>query len=164
MSGEPADRLNRIEAYWQSYLDTLPPDSPIRSESYDAEMLGDSPELASELGALILSGTKTATCSALREYEAEDEPLPQVGEKFVVLGGDGIPLCIIETTEVEIRPYEEVDADFAFEEGEGDRSLEYWREAHWNFFTRSLAGIGKEPTMDMPLVCEKFRVVYGQAP
>jgi uncharacterized protein YhfF len=151
---------DRVESYWRSYLESLPADSPVRDEQYVAEGWGDSPEMADELGALIADGTKTATCSALWEYEAEDEPLPQVGLKSIVLDGKGDPLCIVETTEVEVRPYEEVDAGFAYEEGEGDRSLEYWREAHWSFFSRTLPNMGKEPTTDMPLVCERFRVVY----
>ncbi len=151
---------NRIEAYWRTYLETLPPGSPVRDEDYLAEGWGDSPEMADKLGALISDGTKTATCSALWEYEAEGEPLPETGEKTIVLGGNGDPLCIVETTEVAVRPYDEVDARFAHEEGEGDRSLEYWREAHWRFFSRALPNVGKEPTGDMPLVCERFRVVY----
>ena len=151
---------DRVESYWRSYLESLPADSPVRDEQYAAEGWGDSPEMADELGALIADGTKTATCSALWEYEAEDEPLPQVGLKSIVLDGKGDPLCIVETTEVEVRPYEEVDAGFAYEEGEGDRSLEYWREAQWRFFSRTLPNIGKEPTTDMPLVCERVRVVY----
>ncbi len=151
---------DRIEAYWKNYLATLTGGSPVRGEAYVAEGWGDSPQLADELGALIASGTKTAACSALWEYEAEGEPLPEVGVKTIVLYGNDDPLCIIETTEVEIRSYEEVDARFAYEEGEGDRSLEYWREAHWRFFSRTLPNVGKEPTMDMPLVCERFRVIY----
>jgi uncharacterized protein YhfF len=151
---------NHIEAYWQSYLDTLSEDSPVRDEQYLAEAWGDSPQMADELGALISAGTKTATCSALWEYEAEGESLPEVGVKTVVLDGNDAPLCIVETTEVEIRPYEEVDAQFAYEEGEGDRSLDYWREAHWRFFSHTLPNIGKEPTTDMPLVCERFHIVY----
>lgn len=152
---------DRIEAFWRSYLDTLPTDSPIREEEYEAEGFGDSPELADELGALISDGTKTATCSALWEYEAEGSPLPGVGEKLIVLDGKDEPLCILETTEVEVRPYDEVDARFAYEEGEGDRSLEHWRDAHWSFFSRTLPLIGKEPSLEMPLVCERFRVIYG---
>ena len=151
---------NSIETYWRSYLETLPPDSPVRDEEYVAEGWGDSPEMADELGALISAGTKTATCSALWEHEAEGSPLPETGLKTIVLDGNGDPLCIIEMTEVEVRPYDEVDAQFAYEEGEGDRSLEYWREAHRRFFSRTLPNIGKEPTPDMPLVCERFRVVY----
>jgi uncharacterized protein YhfF len=116
--------------------------------------------MADELGALISAGTKTATCSALWEYEAEGEPLPRVGTKTIVLDGKGDPFCIIETIEVEVRPFDDVDERFAYEEGEGDRSLRYWRDAHWRFFSRTLPKIGKEPTLNMPLVCERFRVVY----
>jgi uncharacterized protein YhfF len=151
---------DRIEAFWRSYLDTLPADSPVRNEQYLAERFGDSPQMANELGALVVNGAKTATCSALWEWEAEGSSLPEIGEKSIVLDGDDAPLCIIETTEVEVRPYDEVDARFAYEEGEGDRSLEFWREAHWRFFSRTLPNIGKEPTPEMPLVCERFRVIY----
>ena len=108
----------------------LPSDSPVRDERYVAEGWGDTPQMAGELGALIASGTKTATCSALWEYEATREPLPETGLKTIVLGGNSDPLCIVETTEVEVIPYDQVDAQFAYEEGEGDRSLEDWQEAH----------------------------------
>ena len=152
----------RIGAYWRRFLETLPPDSPVRGERYVAEAWGDSPRLADELGALILEGTKTATCSALWEYEAEGSDLPEVGSKTIVLDGNNDPLCIVETIEVSVRPYDEVDARFAYEEGEGDRSLEYWRDAHWRFFSRTLPNTGRDPSTDMPLVCERFRVIYNQ--
>jgi uncharacterized protein YhfF len=151
---------NRTEAYWRSYVDTLPVNSSARDEQYVAEGWGDSPEMVDELGALIASGTKTAACSALWEYEAEGEPLPKVGSKTIVVDGNGNPLCIVEMTEVEVVPYDRVDARFAYEEGEGDRSLAYWRDAHWRFFSRTLPNVGREPTTEMPLVCERFRVIY----
>jgi uncharacterized protein YhfF len=150
----------QIEAYWQSYLNTLPADSPLRQKKYSAEQFGDSPELADELGALIVAGTKTATCSSLWEWEADGDSPPTVGYITIVLNGENKPLCIIETTEVSVRAYNEVDAQFAYDEGEGDRSLQHWRDGHWYFFSRSLPKIGKEPTPDMPLVCERFRVIY----
>ena len=153
---------DHVEAYWRRYLDTLPPDSPVREETYLAEGWGDSPRMADELGGLIKNGTKTATCSALWEYEAGGEDLPEVGVKTVVLDGHGDPLCIVETTEVEIRPYDEVDAQFAHDEGEGDRTLAYWREAHRSFFSRTLPRVGREFTPQTPLVCERFRAVYAE--
>ena len=152
---------NQVEAFWRSYLETLPADSPIRGEEYAVERFGDSCQLADELGALIFDGTKTATCSALWEYEAEGASLPTVGSKLIVLDGNDVPLCVIDTTEVKVRPYDEVDARFAYEEGEGDRSLEYWRDAHWRFFSRNLPAIGKEPAPGMPLICERFRVIHA---
>jgi len=152
---------DRSATYWNGFLETLPADSLIHNERYVAEAWGDSPRLADELGALIVAGTKTATCSALWEYEAEGSALPEVGSKTIVLDGNNSPLCIVEATEVAVRPYDEVDARFAYEEGEGDRSLEYWRDAHWRFFSRTLPEIGRDPTIDMPLVCERFRVIYN---
>lgn len=114
---------------------------------------GDSPELADELLALVLSGTKTATCGALEGY-TDDEPFPVVGRRDVVLDGKGRPACVIETTEVTIRPFSAVDARFAADEGEGDRTLAYWRAAHQAFFERN-GGFSE----DMLLACERFKLV-----
>lgn len=110
---------------------------------------GDGPALADELLELVMQGTKTATCST------EDEPnISAPGERWIVLDGHGDPRCVIETTEVTFRRYDEVDAAFAYEEGEGDRSLAYWREAHRRYFGR----LGKFRE-DMMLMCERFRLV-----
>jgi uncharacterized protein YhfF len=110
---------------------------------------GDSPDLADALLELVLKGVKTATCST------EDEPnLSKPGECWIVLDGRGDPRCVIESTEITFRRYNGVDAAFAFEEGEGDRSLAYWRSAHRRYFTR----LGKF-SEDMMLRCERFRLV-----
>jgi uncharacterized protein YhfF len=149
-----------IEAYWQKFLATLPADSPYHDKLYDPDGFGDSPEMADELGALVLSGIKTGTCSSVWEWEAEGEALPETGSIWIILDGGGKPICIAETYEVTIRKYKEVDADFARDEGEGDLSLRYWREAHKNYFSRVFPKIGKEFSEDMPLVCERFRLIY----
>ena len=110
---------------------------------------GDGPELADELLALVLNGVKTATCST------EDEPNTSTpGERWIVLDGRGNPRCVIETLEVTYRRFGEVDPGFAYEEGEGDRSLAYWRDAHRRYFGRQ----GKF-SEDMMLMCERFRLV-----
>ena len=110
---------------------------------------GDGPELADELLDLVMKGVKTATCST------EDEPNTSTpGERWIVLDGRGQARCVIETTEVTYRRYNEVDAAFACDEGEGDRSLAYWRSAHRNYFGRQ----GKF-SEDMMLMCERFRLV-----
>lgn len=149
-----------IKAYWQKFLSTLPPDSRYYSKTYIAEGWGDGPEMADELGALIVQGIKTGTCSALWEWEAEGNPIPEAGYITIALDGRGEPLCIVETVEISIHKYNEVDADFARAEGEGDLSLEYWREAHRNFFSRVLPKVGREFSEDMLLVCERFKVIY----
>ena len=114
-----------VTGYWQKFLSSLPADSPYRARMYLAEGWGDSPAMADELGALIVQGTKTATCSAVWEWETEGNPIPQPGMITIALDGRGEPLCIVETIEITIRNYNEVDADFARDEGEGDLSLRY---------------------------------------
>src|SRR4029453_16689968 len=110
---------------------------------------GDGPELADELLNLVINGIKTATCST------EDEPNTSTpGERWIVLDGQGTPACVIETTEVTYRRYNKVDAAFAYEEGEGDRNLAYWREAHPIYFRR----LGRF-SEDMMLMCERFQLV-----
>ena len=110
---------------------------------------GDSPALADELAALVLAGTKTATC-----WAASDGASTYVGKQMVVLSGSGRPLAIIKTVELTQRRFSEVDAAFAYDEGEGDRSLSCWRQAHRRYFTR----LGQFAE-DMLLYCERFRVV-----
>ena len=149
-----------IEAYWQDFLKTQPPDSPYHGRSYIADHFGDNPAPADELAALVLSGVKTGTCSALREWEAEGNPIPEAGLISIILSGDGSPICILETTEVTLCRFDEVDEDFARSEGEGDLSLAYWRDAHKRYFSRTLPKIGKQFTDDMPLVCERFQVIH----
>jgi len=151
---------NALDAYWQEFLSTLPEDSLYHTRAFTAEGWGINPEMADRLGALIINGTKTATCSALWEWEAEGESPPETGAVTIVLDGCGEPMGIVETTEVSIRKHNEVDADFARNEGEGDLSLRYWREAHKSFFSRILPEIGLEFSEDMPLVCERFRLIY----
>ena len=110
---------------------------------------GDTPELADELLALVLAGRKTATC-----FAARDGQQTEVGQRWVVRDGTGRPRAVIETVELAQRRWEEVDEAFAHDEGEGDRSLATWRENHRAYFARN-GGFSE----DMPLWCERFRLV-----
>jgi len=110
---------------------------------------GDNPVLAEELAQLVLAGKKTATC-----WSVEEGTTTQVGKRMVMLDGAGRPRAVIETVELTQCRFDEVDAAFAFDEGENDRSLDGWRRAHERYFTR----LGQFAA-DMMLCCERFRVV-----
>lgn len=127
---------------------------------YEACFFGDSEELANELAALVLHGTKRATAGAVWSYEAEGKRLPQPGDLSIVTDWSGRPLCIIETQSVEVLPFHEVTAEFAATEGEGDGSLSFWQEAHRMYFTREFARAGREFSENMLVACERFGVVY----
>jgi uncharacterized protein YhfF len=154
-------KTSKIEAYWQAYLQSLPAEKAAAyPEMPEAWGFGDGGKLADQLGALVVAGTKTATCSLLWEYEITGDRVPQVGDLSIILDGKENPLCIIETTEITFRPYNEVDSAFAYEEGEDDRTLASWRKAHWHFFGPTCKGIGKELDESMPLVCERFKLIW----
>lgn len=120
---------------------------------------GATPEHAEELLALVLSGTKTATSSALWDFEHEDEPMPRVGDLAIILDGAERPRALIEIVRVDVVPFDEVDAEHARLEGEGDRSYEYWRDVHQRYFdVHSTNGRGFTPSM--PVVLERFRLLY----
>ncbi len=146
--------------FYIQYLKSLGEERDLKPGDFITDKFGDSPEMADELLVPVLSGLKTATCSALWEWEHEGGSIPKPGLLSVILDGNDEPRCIIETVEVNLKNFNEVDADFARDEGEGDLSIEYWRDAHKRFFTRTLPAIGREFREDMPLVCERFKVVW----
>jgi uncharacterized protein YhfF len=84
------------------------------------------------------------------------------GDLWVVLAGPDEPLCIIETTEVRIFPYDEVPDEYARDGGEGDRTLRDWRRIYWKYIVFECKRIGCKPTEKAPLAMERFRVVYSE--
>ncbi len=122
--------------------------------SYTAWGFGDDdkPELMTDLGLLVRDGPKRATTSLASDYGPNAEPMPRVGDHSVILDGDGRPLCIIRTTSVEIRPFGDVDEAFAWDEGEGDRTLADWRRGHEWYF----ASVGQAVADATPVVLERF--------
>nr|WP_321981146.1 ASCH domain-containing protein [uncultured Cohaesibacter sp.] len=119
----------------------------------DSYAMGDSPELADELLALVLEGKKTASCDSLQLMQKDNISMPKVGDKYLLLDGRQKPAAVIETVDVTIRRFDEVDEAFARAEGEGDLSYDYWRQGHKEYFTRN-GGFSE----DMKLVCERFRL------
>ena len=151
----------KSQRFWRSYLAA----SGISDVEYLSPVIdefGDSPELANELVRLILNHTKTASCALLYEYEKESAALPVLGQAKLVVDGDHNPACVIETTEVVIKPYYQVDPGFSYDEGEGDRSYEYWDREHRKYFRRLLRREGMQFEENMKLVCERFKVIYSE--
>ena len=147
-----------IVEFWQNYLLSL--NTKPLPLKYEAWHFCNNETSANSLAKLVIAGTKTATASLLWSYEAEASPLPQVGDLSIITLWDETPVCIIQTTEVQILPFIKVPASFAYDEGEGDRSLNYWRVVHTEFFAEESAAIGRSTEPTMPVVCERFRVVY----
>ena len=116
----------------------------------DADFLAD----------LVLKGEKTATASAYDLYALEDEPLPQEGKFDVILDSQNQAVCIVEITKVSVQSFNQVSAQHAFKEGEGDKTLVYWRQVYEDFFKDCLGEAGLTFTPESKVVLEEFRKVY----
>ena len=147
-----------IQAFWAAFEASA--GGRHLSRFYEAFHFGDSEALANELAELVLHGTKRATAGLVWSFEVAGKGLPKPGDLSIVTNWAHEPLCVIETTAVEVVPFQEVSAEFASIEGEGDASLEYWCAAHWSYFGRECGRIGKVPSVTMPVACERFNVIY----
>ena len=140
---------------WDTYIKTNP-----KTAGASCEIWCYGSDAADELARLTAKGIKTGTASAYSIYEAENVALPKAGTYSVVTLTDGTAMCVIRTTRVYVVPFNKVSGEHAFREGEGDRSLSYWRRVHEAFFTEELSTIGLEFSGEMKVVCEEFEVVF----
>lgn len=149
-----------IEEFWREARAAMPELPEALPEAWG---FGATAAHADELLALVLAGVKSGTASSLWDYDAAGDPLPAAGDLSIILDGSGAPRAVIETTAIAITAFDEVDATHAFSEGEGDRTLASWREVHERYWREhSENPRGFEP--DMPVVCERFRLVVPLQP
>ncbi len=125
--------------------------------TYEAWSFGEAPD---KLADLVLQGIKTATCSAYDLYLINNEPLPREGDYSIILNSNEEAVCIIKTLKVYVTAFNQVSDEHAYKEGEGDRSLEYWRKVHVKFLTNELASVHKTFNENTKVVCEEFEVMY----
>ena len=147
---------SKIERYWKQFQKSLPPDAE-RPPKYGLVFYFGSKQTAQKLAALVIEGTKTASGSVYN-----DQPLWKPGNYSVVTDGRDHPVCIIEDTEVKVIPFDEVDERYAYDYGEGDRTLDEWRKGYWDQILAESARTGRKPSLKTPIVCGRFRVVYKE--
>lgn len=139
---------------WNQFVTEYP---EYKNEPYEAWNYGVDPD---ELAHLTKDGTKTATTSGYELYALEGEELPKENEYSVILDSNNQAVCITKTTRVYVVPFNEVTAEHAFKEGEGDRTLAYWRKVHTDFFVNEYEQSNTTFKEDSLMVCEEFEVIY----
>ena len=146
-----------VHAFWRRFCLSA---GVAENHPFQAWAFGDGSDMADDLAALVIDGPKRATAGLVAESEADGDPLPKVGDYSVVLDGSGQPVAVIRTTELRVVPFAEVDEAFALDEGEGDRTLAWWRDVHWQYFSRQCAARGETMDEHQPVVLERFELVY----
>ncbi len=151
-------RSPAVEQFWRAACDAIAELDP--DAHYAVWSFGDSQELSDHVLAETLAGRNSATASLRWDYESDPSRLPKVGDAGVITDWHGTPRLVVVTRQVEIRRYDDVDSDFARAEGYLKDPLNEWREVHWAYFSRRCAELGRTPSADMPVVCERFSLVY----
>ena len=132
----------------------------IKNKTYEAWSFGGEPGVSDKLAKLVRNNQKTATSSIYKAYEMQNSPLPQVNSLNIILDSYDKAVCLIQITEVYTCPFIEVSKEHAFKEGEGDRSLSYWRKTHENFFSQELKSYEIDFDERILIVCEEFKVIF----
>ncbi|QWX83804.1 ASCH domain-containing protein [Cellulophaga sp. HaHaR_3_176] len=144
---------------WGNYLDKHLEDTFVNAPKtihfYDNE------KEANESVNLVLKGIKSANTLALLDLQSRKEALPKIGDFNIITDWNGDAKCIVKTTAVKLKPYFSIDANYAIKEGEGDKSLSYWKTKHWDYYTRNLNKINRTPKESMIVVCQEFEKVFG---
>ncbi len=147
-----------VEHFWKEFCGKNP--HVKIDEPFQVWFFGNTSEMARALAELVISGKKRATASLVEFNETHAEVAPVDNGYSVVTDFEGNPLCIIQTTEIRHVPFTEVDSKFAFDEGEGDQTLEDWREGHWRYFTKEAAEFGLEFNATSLVCCERFQLLF----
>jgi uncharacterized protein YhfF len=150
--------LDSVALMWMAYCSQAGLDT--RTAAPPSWHFCDSREDADACAKLVMAGVKRATAPSLWGFAHRGEAVPVVGALDIVTTWEGEACAVIRTTRVAVVPYDEVDAEFAAAEGEGDGSLEYWRRVHWDYYARELDGSMFAPSPRMPVLCQWFEVVY----
>jgi len=150
-----------VDRYWQQFLASLPAGAP-SPRSAETCWFGFTWDDAREIAPLVRNGTKTATGALVWANEADGQARSRPGDLWIVLAGRDEPVCVIETIDVRVIPYDEVPEEYAWDGGEGDRSLTDWRRIYWEMIVSECERIGRDPSPKAPLAMERFRIVYSQ--
>lgn len=160
----PMTKLKPAElAFWQDYRRARPQDQVAPDAVISASVAGDKRN-ADELLQLYLDKKKTAGSSLIIDYETSGDPLPKVGNFWIILDSSGVPKCIVKCVGIEIHRFDQVPEKIAIAEGEGDLSLGYWTKAHREFFEPYLPRWKVTDLDKERVITEFFDVVWTSKP
>ena len=151
------DFTESVKKMWLDYHETLGMSAPAE---IIADLFSNNEKEANELALLVDQGIKRATAQALWSLQKTGSPLPSVGGIFVVTDWNRNAVCIVKTTKVSTIQFNKISEENAYREGEGDRTLKYWQQAHIRFYKEEFEKQGLVFDETMPIVFEEFEKVF----
>jgi uncharacterized protein YhfF len=160
LSWTPLPRAAGHDDVWRAYVELVLAGWEPPTRALDVFAFGFGAEMASQLAHQVTCGTKRATAGWLTALERQGATIPTPGLLSLVTDGFGVARCVIRTLETDRARLAEVSAEFAQLEGEGDLTLEDWRDGHRWFFEAEAERLGLVFTPDEWLLLERFEVIH----
>ena len=155
---EVEENKRSVENLWNNYIDENPNNKNIKTPI--SFYFCDNEIDANECTVLVVKGIKRATATSVWWYEKNNKPLPKVRDQYIITDWSGAANAVIETTKIEQVPYNKITSEFAEIEGEGDKSLKYWKKVHKEYYSREMKPFNEQFDEKMIIVCEHFKTVY----
>ena len=147
-----------IDDYWNQVIASKPElavDHQIRSIGIDEEttvLIID----------FIKEGEKVGTFSLPWLMESENIPVSHPGQPIILLSYDGKPEIVVQITDIEETIFGEIDYDVTKIDGPPVRDPEVWIPLHREYWNNILKPYGHLCTDDMPVIVERFQLVYSE--
>jgi uncharacterized protein YhfF len=152
------NKMNLISSYWKAFQLQNPNYKEVKEPP--SFYFCDTKKDADECAELVVKKIKQATSPSVWWFEKNNEKLPEVGDLAIITNWNHEPKAIIRTKKVKIVKFKDITAAYSFIEGEGDKSLEYWKKVHWNYYTNEMKKHNEEPNENMKIVCEYFETIW----
>lgn len=144
--------------YWKNFQDKNPEYQAINQPS--SFYFCDNKKDADKCAELVVMKIKQASSPSVWWFKKYNETFPKIGDIAIVTNWNGDAKAIIRTTKVELVEFRKITPQYAYIEGEGDRSLDYWKKVHWDYYKREMEKFQEYPNEEMEIVCEYFETIW----
>ena len=156
-------RTKETDAFWEHCRQM----HGIESDAYHVCTLADPGALDPDVENLDLSDhprlirdrQKNGTAHLAIDFEINSIPRREVGDYWLIPDFDNRPLYLVRVVEILTWPFRDVPYSWALVEGEGDLSLRWWRDAHYDYYSGQCKLWGVPWSEDLPVVCERWELV-----
>lgn len=147
-----------VYSMWDAFIKAKP---EYKDKSFDDSFyFCDNETDAQECATLVQQGIKKATSTSVWWFEKFNEAFPEVGNIYIITDWYKIAKAIVKVNQIDRVAFKDITEEYAAIEGEGDKSLKYWRKSHWEYYGREMAEFNDTPTEDMEIICEQFELIW----
>ena len=131
------------------------------SDSYEVRWFGIDAETTQMIFDYIKDGVKVGTFTLPWILENTGQSQAEAGQPVILIDYDGTPTLVLRILESTTVAFGDIDASITRLDGPAVQDPEIWKPLHQQFWEAQLAKFGLTVTDSMPVLVEKFELVYA---